>query len=151
VIGLLSGCSPATDAPLTAVTRQGLNEIGFVEGRNVAIDYRWADGQYDRLPGLAADLVRREVSVVVTIGGEPSAPAAKIATATIPIVFIGGDPVKSGLVTNLHRPGGNITAASFVRPPLALPSGVRRHSSRLTMRLSVPASALACEGSGPTL
>ena len=112
VVGLLSSRSSATDAPLIAIIRQSLSEMAFVEGRNVAIDYRWAEGQYDRLPGLAADLVRRQVSVIVTIGGDPSALAAKAATATIPIVFIGSDPVRSGLVANLHRPGGNITGAS---------------------------------------
>jgi hypothetical protein len=79
VIGLLSSRSFATDAPLIAIIRQGLNEMGFVEGRNVAIDYRWAEGQYDRLPGLAADLVRRQVVVIVTVGGDPSALAAKAA------------------------------------------------------------------------
>jgi putative ABC transport system substrate-binding protein len=112
VVGLLSSRSPATDAPLIAIIRQALNEMGFVEGQNVAIDYRWAEGQYDLLPGLAADLVRRQVAVVVTIGGDPSALAAKAATATIPIVCIVSDPVRSGLVNNLHRPGGNLTGAS---------------------------------------
>src|SRR6516164_9450520 len=113
VIGLLSGRSPAVDMPLIAIIRQGLNETGFVEGQNVALDYRWADGQYDRLAGLAADLVRQQVAVIVTIGGDPTALAAKAATATIPIVFAGGaDPLRSGLVTSLHRPGGHITGVS---------------------------------------
>jgi putative ABC transport system substrate-binding protein len=113
VIALLSSRSPAVDVPLIAVIRQGLNETGLVEGQNVALDYRWADGHYDRLAGLAADLVRQQVAVIVTIGGEPSALAAKAATATIPIVFVGGsDPVRSGIVTSLHRPGGNITGVS---------------------------------------
>jgi putative ABC transport system substrate-binding protein len=113
VIGLLSSRSSATDAPLIAVIRQGLNETGFVEGRNVAIDYRWAEGQYDRLAALATDLVRRQVAVIVTIGGEVSAMAAKAATKTIPIVFVGGtDPVRAGLVPSLQRPGGNITGVS---------------------------------------
>src|SRR5262249_45920281 len=89
-----------------------LGESGLVEGRNIAFDYRWAEGQYDRLAG-ASDLVRRQVAVIVTIGGEPSALAAKAATATIPIVFVGGsDPGRSGIVTSLHRPGGNITGVS---------------------------------------
>ena len=110
VVGLLSGRSPAVDTPLIAVIRQGLNEAGFVEGQNVALDYRWADGQYDRLAGLAADLVRQQVAVIVTLGGEITALAAKATTATIPIVFVGGtDPLRSGLVTSLQRPGGNIT------------------------------------------
>jgi putative tryptophan/tyrosine transport system substrate-binding protein len=113
VIGLLSSRSPAVDTPLIAVIRQGLNETGFVEGQNVALDYRWADGQYDRLAGLAADLVRRQVAVIVTIGGASSARAAKAATATIPIVFAtGSDPVRAGLVANFNRPGGNITGVS---------------------------------------
>jgi putative ABC transport system substrate-binding protein len=113
VIGLLSSRSAATDTHLIAVIRQALNERGFVEGQNVVIDYRWADGQYDRLPALATSLVRRQVAVIVTIGGEVSGLAAKAATATIPIVFIAGtDPVAIGLVTNLNRPGGNITGIS---------------------------------------
>ena len=110
VIGLLSTRSPVTDAPLTALFQQALRETGFVGDRNVVIDYRWADGQYDRLPALVADLVQRQVAVIVTIGGNPSALTAKAATATIPIVFMtGSDPVRSGLVSSLHRPGGNIT------------------------------------------
>jgi putative ABC transport system substrate-binding protein len=113
VIGVLSPRSPAVDAPLMAVFRQGLNDTGFVEGRNVALDYRWADGQYDRLAALADDLVHRQVAVMVAIGGEISALAAKTATASIPIVVaFGGDPVKSGLVPSLNRPGGNITGVS---------------------------------------
>ena len=114
VIGLLSSRSPAVDTPLIAVIRQGLKETGFVEGQNIAIDYRWAEGQYDRLAGLAADLVRQQVAVIVAIGGDVSALAAKAATTTIPIVFAGGvDPIRSGLVTSLHRPGGNITGVSL--------------------------------------
>jgi putative tryptophan/tyrosine transport system substrate-binding protein len=113
VIGLLSSRSPAVDMPLIAVLRQALNETGLVEGQNVTLDYRWAEGQYDRLGGLARDLVRQQAAVIVTIGGDASALAAKAATATIPIVFAtGSDPVRTGLVTNLHRPGGNITGVS---------------------------------------
>ena len=113
VIGLLSTRSPVTDAPLTALFQQALRETGFVGDRNVVIDYRWADGQYDRLPALVADLVQRQVAVIVTIGGNPSALTAKAATATIPIVFMtGSDPVRSGLVSSLHRPGGNITGVA---------------------------------------
>jgi putative tryptophan/tyrosine transport system substrate-binding protein len=113
VIGLLSSRSAATDAHLIAIIRQALNERGFVEGQNVVIDYRWADGQYDRLPALATSLVQRQVAVIVTIGGEGSGLAAKAATATIPIVFIAGsDPVAVGLVTSLNRPGGNLTGIS---------------------------------------
>jgi len=113
VIGLLSSRSPAVDTPIIAVIRQGLNETGLVEGQNVALDYRWVEGQYDRLAGLAADLVRQQVAVIVTIGGDTSALAAKAATTTIPIVFATGtDPIRSGLVTSLSRPGGNITGIS---------------------------------------
>jgi len=113
VIGLLSSRSPAVDMPLIAVIRQALNETGLVEGQNVTLDYRWAEGQYDRLAGLAADLARQQVAVIVTLGGNTSALAAKAGAATIPIVFTtGSDPVRTGLVTNLHRPGGNITGVS---------------------------------------
>jgi ABC-type uncharacterized transport system substrate-binding protein len=113
VIGVLSPRSPAVDAPLIAVIRQGLSDTGFFEGRNVTLDYRWADGQYDRLAALAADLVRRQVAVIVAPGGEMSALAAKTATVSIPIVFlVGSDPVRSGLVPSLNRPGGNITGVS---------------------------------------
>jgi putative ABC transport system substrate-binding protein len=113
VIGILSSRSPVTDAPSIALTRQGLGETGFVEGQNLGIDYRWADGHYDRLAGLATDLVRRQVAVIVTIGGEVAALAAKAATGTTPIVFIAGsDPVAIGLVTSLNRPGANITGVS---------------------------------------
>jgi putative ABC transport system substrate-binding protein len=110
VVGLLSARSPDVDTPLIAVIRRGLNEAGFVEGQNIALDYRWADGQYDRLVGLAADLVRQQVAVIVTMGGDTTALAAKAATATIPIVFAGGtDPLRRGLVTSLQRPDGNMS------------------------------------------
>jgi putative ABC transport system substrate-binding protein len=113
VIGILSSRSRATDALLLAVIRQGLNDTGFVEGRNVSIEYRSAEGDYNRLAALAADLVGRKVAVIVTIGGDVAALAAKAATATLPVVFtVATDPVRSGLVSSLHRPGGNLTGHS---------------------------------------
>ena len=117
VVGFLSVFSPPTDpgevgrGPLL----QGLNQTGFVEGENMSIERRWAEGHYDRLPAMAADLVSRKVDLIVTIGGTPPALAAKNATSTIPIVFAGlGNPVGTGLVASLARPGGNITGFSNV-------------------------------------
>ncbi len=111
VIGYLSSVSPGPNtAPYVAAFRQGLGETGWVEGQNVAIEYRWAEGQYDRLPALAADLVARKVDVIATSGA--GALAAKSATSTIPIVSVVGDPVATGLYDSLARPGGNLTGVS---------------------------------------
>ena len=114
VIGYLSSTSLGAQTPWVAAFRQGLGEAGYVEGQNVAIEYRWAEGRYDWLPELAADLAGRKVDVIVTQGGIPPARAAKDATSTIPIVFVGGDPIAAGLVASLARPGGNLTGMIFM-------------------------------------
>jgi putative ABC transport system substrate-binding protein len=119
VIGFLSGRSLEDSKQMMAALGLGLVGQGFVEHQNVAIEYRWADGHYDRLPALAADLVRRQVAVILAVGSVPSPLAAKAATSTIPIVFVvGGDPVKFGLIATLNRPGGNLTGVSVLSGPL---------------------------------
>jgi putative tryptophan/tyrosine transport system substrate-binding protein len=113
VIGFLSSASPAPYARMVTAFRQGLSEAGYVEGRNAAIEFRWAEGQYDRMPAMAAELVRRQVAVI--IANTPGVQAVMAATTTIPIVFaVAGDPVKDGLVASLNRPGGNVTGVTVL-------------------------------------
>src|SRR6266511_643157 len=117
VVGFLRSSTLADAAHLVTAFRQGLKEAGFVEGQNVAVEYRSTEGRHDRLPALVADLVRRPVAVIV--GPTPTALAAKAATTTVPIVFAtGGDPVRAGLVASLNRPGGNVTGVSFITAEL---------------------------------
>ena len=119
VIGYLGGTTPGPSAPFVAAFRRGLSETGFVEGQNLAIEYLWAEGSYDRLPALAADFVGRKVDLIAA-GNIPAAQAAKSATSTIPIVLLsGGDPVKLGLVASLARPGGNLTGVSLLSTELS--------------------------------
>ena len=114
VIGFLNAASPRPFANYVAGFRAGLKETGYVDGQNVAIEFRWAEGHYDLLPEMAADLVRRKVAVLAATGGAPSITAAKAATTTIPIVFtIGTDPARAGFVSSLSRPGGNITGVNL--------------------------------------
>ena len=119
VIGYLNGTSPAANAESLVAFRKGLSETGRVEGQNLAMEYRWAEFHYERLPGLAADLVDREVDVIAACGGAGEALAAKGATSMIPIVFtVGADPVETGLVASLARPGGNLTGVAILNVEL---------------------------------
>jgi ABC-type uncharacterized transport system substrate-binding protein len=143
VVGFLSTRTADVDQYLVDTFHQGLNEAGFVEGRNVAFEYRWARNDYDRLPELAADLVRRQVAVIVTLGDEGAAIAAKAATSSIPIFFhTGRDPVEIGLVASLNRPGGNVTGVTSMNAELA--------AKRLELlRELVPAATRRSRGRGP--
>ena len=135
IVGYVHSDSPQTVAGLLAAFREGLSETGYIEGQNVAIEYRWAENDLSRIPELVADLVRRRVAVIATPGSSATALAAKAATTTIPIVFsIGLDPVQLGLVASLNRPGGNITGVnsytSCCRRPRALPYSSIRETRR---------------------
>ena len=115
VIGYLNSGASKPMAPLVSAFHEGLSQAGYVEGRNVAIEYRWSEGRSDRLPDMAAELVRRGVAIIVAVGGSAPARAAKEATATIPIVFVSGDDaIEAGLVTSLGQPGGNVTGISWL-------------------------------------
>ena len=119
-MGFLNWGSPAPNRRLVAAFRQGLAEVGYIEGQNVTIEFRWAEGDYARLPALAAELVQRQVAVIVASGSSGAALAVKAATSTIPIVVAaGGDPVKYGLASSLNRPGGNVTGVTFIATDLA--------------------------------
>jgi putative ABC transport system substrate-binding protein len=135
VIGFLSSRSPNESETLVAAFRQGLAEAGYVEGQNVQLAFRWAEGRYDRLPELAAELVKAQVTMIVSVGGSPSALAAKLASSAIPVVAVTSAPVEAGLVASLNRPGGNITAVS--------PSSTLLSSKRLgLLRELVPTATL---------
>jgi putative tryptophan/tyrosine transport system substrate-binding protein len=119
VVGFLHGASPSYLGQFVEALHKGLAEAGYVEGQNLAVEYRWAEGHYDRLAALAADLVERQVAVILAMGGTDPARAAKAATSTIPIVFVSAaDPVRTGLVASLNRPGGNVTGISLIAAAL---------------------------------
>jgi putative tryptophan/tyrosine transport system substrate-binding protein len=150
IVGLVNGRSPDVSARHAAAFRKGLNETGYVESQNVTVEYHWLDGQYDRLPALMSELVRRQVAVIATPGSNPASLAAKAATTTIPIVFgVGGDAVKLGLVTSLARPGGNATGYNiFVMEVVAKRLGLLHELVPKAARIAVlvnPANAPSAE------
>jgi putative tryptophan/tyrosine transport system substrate-binding protein len=150
VVGIINAGSPETSVSRVTAFRQGLGELGYVEGQNVTIDYRWAEGRYDRYPEMVADLIRRKVSVIVTGASGPAAFAAKAATSSIPIVFgVGEDPVRLGLVASLARPGGNVTGVNFFTAEVAAKRlGLLRELAPRTTRVAVlvnPANAASAE------
>ena len=150
VVGIINAGSPETSVSRVTAFRQGLGELGYVEGQNVTIDYRWAEGRYDRYPELVADLIRRKVSVIATGASGPAAFAAKAATSSMPIVFgVGEDPVRLGLVASLARPGGNVTGVNFFTAEVAAKRlGLLRELAPRTTRVAVlvnPANAASAE------
>jgi putative ABC transport system substrate-binding protein len=148
VVGFLSSASPDLYSDRLRTFRQGLKEAGFAEGQNVAIEYRWAEGENDRLPALAAQLVERHVGVIVAAGGTPSALAAKAATATIPIVFgVAVDPVEVGLVAHLNRPGGNLTGVTNLNAEV----GPKRLELVHELRPTAKSIAVLVDPTSPTL
>ena len=147
VIGYLAPEAPGPFESRLKAFRQGLADLGYIEGRNVAIEYRWAEGRYDRLPALAADLAGRQVAVLVAAGGAPAALAAKAATKTITIVFeMGGDPVALGVVDSLSRPGGNLTGVSS----LSVEVSRKRLEFMHDLRPAAPSFAVAVNPTSPT-
>ena len=150
VVGIINAGSPETSVSRVTAFRQGLGELGYVEGQNITIDYRWAEGRYDRYPELVADLIRRKVSVIATGASGPAAFAAKAATSSIPIVFgVGEDPVRLGLVASLARPGGNVTGVNFFTAEVAAKRlGLLRELAPRTTRVAVlvnPTNAASAE------
>jgi putative ABC transport system substrate-binding protein len=152
VIGILYPGSPEANAKYVASLRKGLAEAGYVEGRNIAIEYRWGHGDSGRLPELTSDLISRRVAVIVTPGSVTAALTAKAATSTIPIVFvIGVDPVQVGLVASLNRPGSNVTGISSMNTGLAAKQLELLHQLLIATRASQSWSILATRGPGPRL
>ena len=147
VIGLLHSASPEAFAPFLAALREGLSEAGFIDGQNVRIDLRWAEGQYDRLPAMAKELVGQQVALIIAGGGDRPALAAKAATTTIPVVFIGSDdPVGFGLVASLNKPGGNVTGVSLFTSELE----VKRFALLRELVPTIPRIAMLVNPSNPT-